>query len=197
MADPYLDPDGVRSRVSSGSPVLAEDDFDDDWVAEQVAVWEAILEDYTGDAYVARERTVTTEVKGCTTRLVLPVVHITEIVSVTVDGDEIEVDEHQPELALGVVRYSGGFRPGTTIAAEVEYGHEEMPAVIPVVTAMYVERMASLDRAGSTPDVSRQGFDGGSTVYVQPDPANGKLTGFREIDRLVNSLPRYKTPGIA
>lgn len=193
MADPYLDPDGVRARISDGSPAL---DKSDEWIAEQVAVWEATLEDHTGDAYVVREAEVTLSVSSCTGRVVLPNVHVSDV-TCTADGTAVTLDEHQPDLAAGIVRYASGVHPSQTLVFSYSYGHAEIPVVVPVATARYVERQAALDRSGSTRDISRQGFDGGSTVYVMPDPENGKLTGFDEIDSLVRTLPRYLGPGVA
>ena len=197
---PYLTPTEVRSRISVGGPTLDADTFDDEWVAEQVEVFEGLLEEHTGDAYVTREGSWVGSVTSCTRVLVLPNVNITDLTSVTVDGDAVTVDEHQPNLAAGMVAYSGGFHPGRTYAVSYEYGHEDTPAVVKQACAMYVEQMAMLDRASSTPDASRVFNDmGGSTVYVQPDPTATppRLTGYREIDRRINTLRRYKIPGIA
>jgi len=194
---PYLTPAQVRSRITSGSPVLDSGRFSDTWVAEQIEVWEATLEDHTGDAYVPRTATVTLSVPSRTTRLRLPNMRVTAVSSVTIDGTAIVLDTQQPDYAIGVIRYATGFLPQHKIVAAYTYGHTTVPTVVKVATARYVEQMASLDRSGSTRDVYRVGFDGGgTTAYVMPDPANGKLTGYDAIDSLVRTLDHMHPPRV-
>lgn len=200
---PYLTPTEVRSRISVGGPTLDAGKFSDEWVARQVAIWERKLERHTGDAYVEREATVTLSGRGsCFAALVLPNVNIITVDSVTVDGDAITIDEHQPELANGLVRYAAGFRLGSTVVASYSYCQpdEGLCEVAFEACAKWIERIATMERAGNTPDVIRQGFDGGgTTVFSTPDPnaSPPRLTGFREVDDLVNILPRYTTAGVA
>lgn len=202
-AEPYLTATQVRERISVGGARLDAGTYLDEWVEEQVAVWEHTLEDFTGDAYVERDADWTGTVYGCSTKLITPFVNITAVTSVAVDGTAVTVDDNQPELAGGIIAYAGGFRPGQTIRFVGTYGGNQSDAVLAIVkqtTAMYVEQMAAIDRAASTPDASRVFNDlGGSTVYVTPDPYAypPRLTGYREIDRKVNTLPRYTIPGLA
>lgn len=198
---PYLTPTEVRSRISVGGPTLDGGKFSDEWVARQVAIWERKLERHTGDAYVERDAVVTIAARTSQT-LVLPNVNIGTITSVTVDGTAITLDTHQPALASGLVAYSGGFRSGQKVVATYSYGNTDadLCEIAFEACARWIERIATMERAGSTPDVIRQGFDGGgTTVFSTPDPnaSPPRLTGFREVDDLVNILPRYTTAGIA
>lgn len=193
----YLTATQARARITNGSPALDTGRFPDTWVDEQVEVFEATLEHHTGASYVSRTATVTMSVPSLVSRLVLPNPLITTMTSVTVDGTAVTLDTQQPDLARGIVHYASGFRPGTKIIATYTHGHATTPTVVKVACARYVERQASLDRSGSSRDVARQGFDGGSTVFIQPDPENGRLTGFDEVDSLVRTLPRYVIPGVA
>jgi len=198
--DPYLTPTEVRSRISAGGPVLDPNKFPDEWVERQVAIFERKLEAHTGDAYVERTAEVTIDGR-CGAVLTLPNVHVSDV-TVTVDGDAVTLDEHQPLLAAGMVRYAAGFRAGSTVVASYTYVNPDdaLCEVAFEACAKWIERQAQMERSGSTPDVSRVGFEGGgSTVFVQPAPNADppRLTGFREVDDLVNILPRYKGPGIA
>lgn len=193
----YLTAAQVRARITNGSPALDTGRFPDTWIDEQVEVFEAKLEHHTGFAYVSRSRVVTMSVRSYTTRLFLPDPLVTAITSITVDGTAIVRDTSQPSLDIGIVRYAYGFRPETTIVATYTCGYSATPTVVKVACARFVERTASLDRSGSTRDISRQGFDGGSTSYVMPDPDNGRLTGFDEVDSLVRTLDHFTHPRVA
>ena len=196
---PYLTSAEVRARVSVGGPRLDPGKFPDGWVERQVSIFERKLERHTRDAYVERTATVTLT-GGNSTTLILPNVNVSDV-TVTVDGTAVTLDEHQPRLALGLVAYSGGFRTGQTVVASYTYQQPDQTLceIAYEACVKWIERVAQMDRSGSTPDVSRVGFEGGgSTVYVQPDPNADppRLTGFREVDDLVNILPRYTIPGV-
>lgn len=198
MDDPYLTPDEVRARISSGSPPLGPS-FGDEWVANAVSEWEELVEHHLGVAFTPRTATVQVRIRCGKYRLKHRAVR--SITSVTVD--EVAVDDPTAgdivSDPLGDLLISDYLWTWSTAPAEIVYVHaltDEPPERLKKATALYVERIASLDRSGSNRDVSRQGFDGGSTSFVMPDPANGKLTGFTEIDRLVESLPKFRTAGL-
>lgn len=199
MAGPYLAPTEVRDRISVGGPRLDSGKFPDPWVARQVTIWERKLERHTGDAYVEREAEVTVSA-GNSTTLILPNVNVSDV-AVTVDGTAVTLDENQPALASGLVQYRGGFRRGQTVVASYTYVQPDadLCEIAYEACVKWIERIATMERAANTPDVARQGFDGGSTVFVTPDPNADppRLTGFREVDDLVNILPRYVIPGLA
>lgn len=194
-----MTPTEVRDRISVGGVRLAEDKFPDPWVARQVMIWERKLEKHTGDAYVERTAEVTIST-GASTTLILPNVNVSGV-TVEVDGVAITLDTNQPALASGLVQYAGGFRRGQTAVASYTYVQPDadLCEIAREACAKWIERIATMERAANTPDVSRQGFDGGgTTVFVTPDPNADppRLTGFSEVDSLVNILPRYVIPGI-
>lgn len=194
-----MTPTEVRDRISVGGVRLAEDKFPDPWVARQVMIWERKLEKHTGDAYVERTAEVTIST-GCSTTLILPNVNVSDV-TLEVDGTAVTLDTNQPSLAAGLVQYAGGFRHGQTAVASYTYVQPDadLCEIAREACAKWIERIATMERAANTPDVSRQGFDGGgTTVFVTPDPNADppRLTGFSEVDSLVNILPRYVTPGI-
>ncbi len=73
----------------------------------------------------------------------------------------------------------------------------EPPETILDACAEYVAAVSRSRSAGSTRDVIAQTFDGGLTRYSTPDWGAGRPTGYLEVDRLLNSLPDYRLPGIA
>jgi len=194
-----MTPTEVRERISVGGVALAADKFPDEWVARQVTIWTHKLQRHTGDAYVSTEAEVTVST-GCSTTLILPNVNVSDV-TLEVDGTAVTLDTNQPSLAAGLVQYAGGFRHGQTAVASYTYVQPDadLCEIAREACAKWIERIATMERAANTPDVSRQGFDGGgTTVFVTPDPNADppRLTGFSEVDSLVNILPRYVTPGI-
>jgi hypothetical protein len=55
----------------------------------------------------------------------------------------------------------------------------------------------SRDRSSVPRDIIATSADGMSTRYSTPDWGAGRATGYLEIDRLLNTLPDYRTPAIA
>ena len=195
-----MTPTEVRDRISVGGVALAADKFPDEWVERQIMIWTRKLNAHTGDAYVETETTATIAT-GCSRTLILPDVNVSDV-TLEVDGTAVTLDTNQPALASGLVQYAGGFRSGQTAVAT--YTHvqpdEDLCEIGREACAKWIERIASLERSATVPDASRVFNEmGGSTVYVTPDPNADppRLTGYREVDDLVNILPRYITPGIA
>lgn len=60
----------------------------------------------------------------------------------------------------------------------------------------YVRSCAMADNSNVPRDVIGQSFEGNYTRYSTPDKSAGRLTGYLEVDRLLNSLPDYRL-GIA
>lgn len=119
-------------------------------------------------------------------------------VTLVIGGTLVSASDYRPDFDRGVLRYDGWFDPFVPVVVTYTHGFDAPPARLLRACALYVERVASLDRSGSTRDVSREGYDSGaSTVFIQPDPARGKLTGFIEVDRLLQMIPSYRPAGVA
>jgi hypothetical protein len=88
--------------------------------------------------------------------------------------------------------------PAETDAVSVTYSHGiDTPAVAVRACAEYVRAVALAERSGTSRDVIAQSFDGGFTRYSTPDWSRGRPTGFLEVDRLLDTLPDYRVPGVA
>lgn len=189
--DPYLTAEEVRQRISRGSPALAAATFTDTWVEETVSVFEGILETHKGVAYTTRETVESVRVPGCTDRLTLTWPLITDVVSVVVDGITV-ADSLVTITGPRSIRYAPGFAGADLVTVTYQHGFAEIPDVVKQMCAQYVEREAAVDRSGNTPDVSRVGFDGGSTVFIQADPAAGAMTPYADVNNKARTLESYR-----
>lgn len=188
---PYLTPAQVRARISRGGPALSSTEFDDTWVAGVVTEWEQKLEDQLGCAQIPRTKVETVRVPGYTDRLFLRATKVRAITSLVIGGVTAAASSYY--LVGSTLRYYGTFAPGVSVVVTYTHGLDAPPEGILRATAMYVERVASQDRSGSTTSVRANVFEGGGVqVLTRPDPDGGKLTGWDEIDSIVNSQPDYR-----
>lgn len=70
------------------------------------------------------------------------------------------------------------------------------PETLKRACAVYVEAVANATRSGTSRDVIAQSMDGSWTRFSTPDWSAGRPSGWTEVDRLLNSLPDYRIPGI-
>lgn len=124
---------------------------------------------------------------------------------ITEDGDVVEVST--PDLPdLTPTRAATGLEvgrvwDGTPIRqayAWIAYGDDTAPVGLVRAAREYVRAVALRDQSGVPRDVLSMSFgDGTSTRYATPDWAARRPTGYMEVDRLLNALPRHYVPGIA
>lgn len=193
--DPYLTPDQVRERVgrsASESPLAS---LTDTYLAELVAEFEEIVEDYRGAAWVPRTATELVEVASPTSHLWLSWPLVRSVTSVTINGSAVASGN------FTVVKSSGMVILSTTLAtpdypATVVYSHgaDAPSAVLKRATALYVECVATSEKSGQGRDIITQAIDGGTTRYSTPSKEQGRPTGWLEVDRLLNSLPDFRSP---
>lgn len=75
--------------------------------------------------------------------------------------------------------------------------YETPPETILRACAEYVTHVVTSQRSGTSRDVIAQSIEGTWTRYGTPDWSAGRPTGWNEVDRLLNSLPDYRCPGVA
>lgn len=198
-ADPYLTPADIRSRVGSGAATLPPDDTAGNaLIAEWIAEFEEIAEDYRGVAFTPRTETLTATAnnRGAASRLLLrPLVR--SVTSLTVAGDVAAPTTYTVSGADGILDYTSGFAYGQAITVVYEHGMDAPPQRLKRACHQYVIGVARSENAGTSRDVIAQSFDGGTTRYSTPDKSAGRPTGWLEVDRLLNSLPDYRIPGAA
>lgn len=171
--DPYLTAEQVRAR----RPKRLKADQDPE-IAQHVSRFEGIAELYIGQAFREREFTFTgTPVDG--------VLHLpyTEVTACTIDGVAVAADDL--DVAGGKV-HTWACGP---VTAAGTHGVTEPPEILLSACAFYVERMVTIDNSGSSRDTLSKVFEGGiSERYSTPNWAEGRPTGFLQVDADLNSL---------
>ena len=115
---------------------------------------------------------------------------VRSVTSVTVDGDVVTPTR---VTDTGLV-----YLPRMGLETVVVYVHGiDTPTAAKRACAEYVRAVALAERSGTSRDVIAQSFDGGMTRYSTPNWSAGRPTGFLEVDRLLESLPDYRVPGVA
>lgn len=181
----------VRARISRGGVPLDSSQFDDTWVDEAVADFEDLVLRYRGEIATTATVTETVRTVGVADRLLLRWPLATAITSVTVSGSALSSTLYYLEHGM-VVRTTGSFYKDTP--ATVVYAHGfGSPVAAKKGCALYVEKLASLERGGSTRDMSAQGD---FTSYIQPDWSKKRPTGWVDVDRYLNQMADYRIPGI-
>lgn len=115
------------------------------------------------------------------------------------------------ESATGVVLVIGDLIEATSIdhrtgrvvwpvigdlTVAVRHGLTTTPAVLLDACTEYVLCVLRARESGVSRNVLSQSTDAGTTRYSTPNWSAGQFTGFLEVDRLINSAPDYRTPGI-
>jgi hypothetical protein len=186
---PYLTPHEVKQGVRGGA--LADED--DGALVALIAEFEEIAERYLGTAF--RLRTVTDEFVRIGPRLVLAHYLPTDI-TIT-DADDVELTPTANPSGVvdwGTAGY-GTCRAGT---AAYTHGYADPPAVVLWACWEYVWACVVQAR-GSQPETA-QSYSVDNYTYRQTKPNWQALepTGFRTVDRLLNSSPiSVRIPGVA
>lgn len=187
---PYLTAEQVRAAATRGAPALSSDKFSDQWVQDVVAEFEQLVEQDLEVAQTPREETEVIRVDQYAHQAYLGWGSVRSIESLTIDGVTIPATGYRYIAGPGILVYPAGFFPTTPATVIYRHGLDAPSVALKRACALYVERVAALDTSGNTRDIARQGFDGGSTSFVMPDPQKGKLTGFADVDRIIAALPR-------
>lgn len=200
MAVPYMVPDDLRS-VAGLEDVTG---FPDATLARLVAVFEAAAESYRGVAFTPRVATEQVWLGyGSSERLVLSWPKVRSITSVTVDGTAIDSSLFQV-TDVGDVFALGGFY-GLTATVVYSHGYDvptdgnSWPGSAMLLQACrtYVRSKAKLEKSNVGRDqISAIGPEGGTIQYSTPNIAQGRPTGYLEVDELLNLLPDHRVPGV-
>jgi hypothetical protein len=182
----------ARARVSRGGSPIDSSEFDDTWVDEVIAEHDATFTRYRGEIPDSATETETVRpVVGVSDRLLLRYPKPTAITSVTVDGTTLSSTGYYLENGM-LVRKSASWVANTVVVVVYPHGFGS-PAALKRACALYVEKTAMMDRGGSSRDVRASGE---FTSFVQPDWSAGRPTGWADVDRIWNSFPDLRMPGI-
>lgn len=184
----YMTADDLRDRV----PALDDPDITDTMLEDLVEEFEDIAERYLGVAYESRSETETFDLDQ-DTLVVLKWVKVTAVGTITIDGDAVDSDDYTFTDGYAIT-----FTSPRTGVLSVTYTHGEATPTKPLLRAgrEYVKACALSDRSRVPRDVISQSGEGFTTRYSTPDWDRGRPTGYIEVDRLLNSLPMYRLPGI-
>jgi hypothetical protein len=198
---PYLTPAQVRSRVT-GTDALSG--ITDEAIAAFVAEFEEIAEQYLGTAF--RVRHVSAEQVSLVSGQAM-LQHYNPSNVVVTDADSHTV----PVIAsiTGRIVSSGlapfpdrfgdyGYIPDQPVTVAYDHGFADPPATVLRACAEYV-RACKVQSSGAQPETA-QSYSVDNYTYRQtkPDWNGGSPTGFRTVDRLLNSSSiNVRIPGVA
>lgn len=185
----YISADDLRTRVSS----LDDTTIEDEWLEDLVEEFEDIAERYLGVAYESRTETETFDLCRSST-VVLKWAKVTAVSAITLDAVAVDADSYT--FTDG---YSIRFTYPKTGVLSITYTHGESAPSKPILRACreYVRACALADRSRVPRDAFAVDVDGLNYRLSTPDFAANRPTGFIEVDRLLNSVPSYRVPGVA
>jgi len=208
---PYLVPDDIRAKAWVSKLTLSESDL-----AAYIAEFEAVCEDYRGVAFTTR--TVASETvfiagtyyafgdayssgyygTGRITRqsIILQHCKVQELTSMTINGITQDVNSVTLDSPTGMVYNPLGFAPESTIVVAYTHGFPTPPPQCLRACQQYVRAVALSDNSNVSRDVISTAVDGRSERYSTADKSAGRPTGYLEVDRLLNSLPDFRTVGV-
>jgi hypothetical protein len=180
----------LRTRV----PTLANSKYEDADLADYIAEFESMVEDYRGVAFTPREATETVDLPaGGASRVVLDWPMVRSITSVTIDA--VAVSSSVYRLADdGAVEVVDGQSPfsGATLVVVYQHGYDAPSPTLLRACREYVRIVAVADRSSVPRDIIATSSDGMSTRYSTPDMDHGRVTGYLEVDRLINLQPGHR-----
>lgn len=178
--------DLVRLRATPST--TAAGDFSDDRLIELREEFLDLATEYLGwspvqrvatKALAAYERIVILDYDGATVRSV-----------VDADGTEFAFTQDGPTVTLD----AWSSDPLTVVYV---HGAAKPPHAATEACVAYVRATANQAASGVDRDAISVGYDGTTTRYSTADWAAGRPTGFLSVDRLLNSLPSHRLPGLA
>lgn len=158
---------------------------DDDAIDLYVLEFGEIAEDYLGVACPPRESTYTG--KARCGWLDLPDVQVTACTVVDENDNAVTVEEL--DTARGRVQINTSSKVTATYTHGIGVAAD---ALYLAACALYVERMVTVDGSGAGRDTLLTITDAGTTRYSTPNKAEGRPTGFLQVDNYLNALHSYR-----
>lgn len=174
-------------------------DLDDDAVTAQIAAFTEIAIPYRGVAFEATTATAVKVPGHCGRRLLVPNVKLIALTAASLDGTALTSDE-LAEVTVwseeGILERTAGWS-ATQVSLTYTHGYASPPAAVLDACTEYVLCVLRARASGVSRNTLSEATEAGTTRYSTPDWSAGRPTGWLEVDRLLNSLPDYRTPGIA
>jgi hypothetical protein len=201
---PYLTPAELRA---AGGVLVDPQKYPDALLTALVAEFELVAEDYRGVAFTPRTAVETVAVVPGATLLTLSWPRVRSVASVVVDGVTVSSTLYRITDADSVQASTGftaalGYLPAQAVVT-YDHGYD-----IPTATTMpgsvllracreYVRICAMADKSTVPREIIGTSADGVTNRYSTPNKAQGRPTGYLEVDRLLNSLPDHRIPVFA
>lgn len=190
---PYLTADNLRTTAA-----LADDGkFSDTDLEGYVAEFEDIAERYRGVAFISRSASESYALDIATDKLILEQ-KVIAVSTFTIDGTaQVAGTDYNLYKDVGMIVMDGQLAVGVDIVLAYTYGYATTPATITAACREYVRSVALQRSLNKTREVISTTVDGMFVRYSTPDWDAGRPTGFMEVDRLLNSAPDHRVPGVA
>lgn len=175
--DPWLTAAEVRERRPKRLKAT-----DDPEIVRLIAKFEDTAERYIGCARRVRPFTWT----GTARDGILDLPYV-EIVTCSIEGTAVTADR----LDARNGRVDGVVSRRVNVTGT--HGLTEPEETLLAACALYVERMIAIDNSGQSRDTLSKVFEGGiSERYSTPNWAEGRPTGFLQVDADLNSVPNRR-----
>lgn len=177
MPDPYLTAATVRERCPNRLNNVA-----DAVLVRWVSIFEDRAEKYLGTAH--RVRTATYTGYASDGWLELPHRNVSSVTVVDEDNASVTVERTDAARGRVLVRvYLAG-----PLTASYSHGYATPDETLLQACAMFVERSCVADKTGQTRDALKFNPETGTVQYSTANEAQGRPTGFYDVDALLNSM---------
>lgn len=196
-AAPLITVDALRQAVSDLS---SETNHPDATLAGLVAGFGRLATRARGCAFTTTETTETIARTTYSDTVLLRWPLAQEITTLTLDDVALTGTQYLNAEA-GILRYVPGIGAGELVITYT-HGFETPPEEIVRACRLYVWREAMADKnpnTGNTFSTTMQGPDGFPFTERQstPDWSANRFTGWMDVDKILNQLDDYRTPGVA
>ena len=191
MAASYLTPADFRG---TGLPLDNSEKFPDPMIADAVAEFEEIAEEYRGVAFTPREAEWT-DPDRChwygPRRVLLPHSKIITVTTTLDDDDYTDPLILDSEAGILTLPLYGAW------VVTYTHGYSTPPRLILAACRDYVTLCCLRSLSGTSREAIATSADGVTYRYSTPDPAAGRPTGYMDVDRRLNMVADHRVPGIA
>lgn len=186
----------TAAQLRAAVPALANrSTITDDQIDGYVAEFTEIAERYRGTSFSAATATETVRLPDDWSMrwLVLDHADAIEVTAASIDGTDLDVATLGLDGGVGRLYNPDGWHGLVTVT--YSYGGTASPLLLRACRE-YVRSVALADASAVPRDVIAQTMEGTYTRFSTADWDAGRPTGYLEVDRLLNSLPDQRIPGI-
>lgn len=158
----------------------------------QVRSFEELAEEYRGVAYTPRTEVQAFHLERAD-RVLLARTRVRSVSAITLDGTAVAASRYKLDAAAGVIRFTAPV--SGVLVVTYPHGHDEPASVLlDACTEYVVSALTSRASGASRNTLSQGGAETGTTRYSTPNMAEGRPSGWLEVDRLLNTLADERVP---